>query len=70
MADPEVSANNSEYQKLVRAVSDIQEAVEGFGAYKDMERQLADAKELLRESEGACELAGVAVVARWLAGWV
>ena len=24
MADPEVSSNNTEYQKLVRAVSDIQ----------------------------------------------
>lgn len=52
MADPEVSGNNTEYQKLVRALTDIQEAVDAFGEYKDLERQLADAKELLRESEG------------------
>lgn len=52
MADPEVSGNNTGYQKLVRAVSDIQDAVDGYTAYKDLERQLADAKELLKESEG------------------
>lgn len=51
MADPEVSGNNTEYQKLVRALTDIQDAVDAFGEYKDLERQLADAKELLRESE-------------------
>lgn len=53
MADPEVSSNNTEYQKLVRAVTDIQDAVDGYAAYKDLEKQLAAAKELLRESEGA-----------------
>ncbi len=59
MADPEVSSNNTEYQKLVRALTDIQEAVDAFGEYKDLERQLVDAKELLRESEGEAR-------ARWL----
>ena len=29
MADPEVSSNNTEYQKLVRAVSDIQASLVG-----------------------------------------
>lgn len=110
MADPEVSSNNTEYQKLVRAVSDIQvrvrparlfvrctarstrkraahvhdmqqpsvvlhptpfsqEAVDAYAAYKDVERQLADAKELLRESDGAlrcsvqsCMLPAVATI--------
>ena len=52
MADPEVSGNNAEYQKLVRAMSEIQDAVEAYAAYKDVERQLADAKEMLKESEG------------------
>lgn len=60
MADPEVSGNNTEYQKLVRAVSDIQDAVDGYTAYKDLERQLADAKELLKESEGDPEMAELA----------
>lgn len=53
MADPEVSGNNTEYQKLVRMVSDMQDAVDGFARYKDLERQLAEAKELLKDSEGA-----------------
>ncbi|KAL4446357.1 hypothetical protein ABPG77_003164 [Micractinium sp. CCAP 211/92] len=60
MADPEVSSNNTEYQKLVRALTDIQEAVDAFGEYKDLERQLVDAKELLRESEGDLEMAELA----------
>lgn len=57
MADPDVSSNNTEYQKLVRAVTEIQDAVDGYSAYKDLEKQLAAAKELLRESEGG-RLAG------------
>lgn len=32
MADPEVSSNNTEYQKLVRAVSDIQVGAECWDA--------------------------------------
>ncbi|PSC70498.1 Peptide chain release factor 1 [Micractinium conductrix] len=60
MADPEVSSNNTEYQKLVRAVSDMQVAVDAFAAYQDLERQLADAKEMLRESEGDAEMAELA----------
>lgn len=28
--------------------------MDAYAAYKDIERQLADAKELLRESDGAC----------------
>lgn len=60
MADPEVSSNNTEYQKLVRAVSDIQDAVDAYAAYKELERQLADAKELLRESDGDPEMAELA----------
>jgi peptide chain release factor 1 len=52
MADPAVSGNNTEYQKLVRAVTDIQDAVDGYTEYKELQRRLADAKELLKESEG------------------
>jgi peptide chain release factor 1 len=60
MADPDVSSNPTEYQRLVRAVSDIQDAVEAYGAYKDLEKQLAAAKELLRESDGDPEMAELA----------
>jgi len=53
MADPEISGNNVEYKKLVRAVSDMSDAVDGYTAYKGLERQLAEAKDLLRECDGA-----------------
>jgi len=52
MADPSVSSNQGEYQKLVRAVADIQEAVETYQRYRDVERQLVDAKALMKECEG------------------
>lgn len=60
MADPEISGNPAEYQRLVRAVSDIQDAVEAFVAYKDTQRQLEGAKEMLRECEGDPEMAELA----------
>ncbi|KAI3436138.1 hypothetical protein D9Q98_002195 [Chlorella vulgaris] len=60
MADPEISGNNVEYQKLVRAVSDMSDAVDGYTAYKGLERQLAEAKDLLRECDGDPEMAEMA----------
>lgn len=60
MADPEVSGNNTEYQKLVRSVTDIQDAVEQYQAYKELERQLSDAKDMLKESEGDPEMVELA----------
>lgn len=60
MADPDVSGNPTEYQRLVRAVTDIQDAVQAYGEYKDTVRQLAEAKELLKESEGDAEMAELA----------
>ena len=56
MADPDISGNPTEYQRLVRAVSDIQNAVEAYIAYKDTEKQLTDAKDMVRESEGDVEM--------------
>jgi peptide chain release factor 1 len=53
MADPSVSSNQSEYQKLVRICSDIQAQVEAYQQYKDTERQLEDAKAMIKECESA-----------------
>lgn len=60
MADPDVSGNPTEYQRLVRAVSDIQDTVEAYREYKDTQRRLGDAKEMLRESEGDPEMVELA----------
>lgn len=56
MADPEISGNPTEYQRIVRSVSDIQDAVEAYREYKENLRQLGDAKEMLKESEGDPEM--------------
>mmetsp|Transcript_1944 Transcript_1944/g.3996 ORF Transcript_1944/g.3996 Transcript_1944/m.3996 type:complete len:415 (-) Transcript_1944:364-1608(-) len=56
MADPNVSSNQTEYQKLVRAVSDIQDAVEAYQRYKELDRQLIDAKQMMKECEGDAEM--------------
>lgn len=60
MADPEISGNPTEYQRLVRSVADMQETVEAYGEYKEIEKQLKAAKDLLRESEGDPEMAELA----------
>jgi len=56
MADPEVSGNPTEYQRLVRSLSDIQGAVEAFREYKENQRRLKEAKEMLKECEGDIEM--------------
>ena len=60
MADPEVSGNPTEYQRIVRSVTDIQDAVEAFRVYKDTQRRLSDAREMLRECEGDPEMVELA----------
>lgn len=57
MADPEISGNPTEYQRLVRSLADIQDAVEAYREFKDNERRFAEAKELLKESDGDPEMA-------------
>ena len=48
MADPDVSGNQTQYQKLVKACSDIQDQVEAYQQYKETERQLEDAKAMIK----------------------
>lgn len=52
MADPDLAANNTEFQKVAKAAAEIEEATLAFHKYNDTVRQLAEAKELLRESDG------------------
>jgi peptide chain release factor 1 len=56
MADPEVSGNPTEYQRLVRALTDIQDAVEAFREYKETQRRLKEAKDMMKECEGDIEM--------------
>jgi peptide chain release factor 1 len=56
MADPEVSGNPTEYQRLVRSLTDIQDAVEAFREYKETQRRLKEAKDMMKECEGDIEM--------------
>lgn len=58
MADPTISANNTEFQKVAKAAAEIEEAALAFQQYNDTVRQLGEAKELLRESDGGLGKAG------------
>lgn len=60
MADPDLAANNTEFQKVAKAAAEIEEATLAFHKYNDTVRQLAEAKELLRESDGDPEMAELA----------
>lgn len=56
MADPEVVANVREYQELVQERASLEEVVQTFDRYHDVQDQLAEAKELLH-GEGDQEMA-------------
>ncbi|KAG2434184.1 hypothetical protein HXX76_007910 [Chlamydomonas incerta] len=49
MADPEVAANASEFQKVAKAASDLETTVNTYRAYTDTEQQLTDAVKYLKE---------------------
>ncbi|EFJ46039.1 hypothetical protein VOLCADRAFT_105686 [Volvox carteri f. nagariensis] len=48
MADPEVAANSTEFQKVAKAAADLEETVNAYRTYKDTEKQLSDASEYLK----------------------
>ena len=52
MADPEIAADATEFQKLAKAASSLQATVTAFAAGKEAEAQLAEAKQMLKESAG------------------
>ena len=49
MADPEVAGNSTEFQKVAKAASDLEETVNTFRAYKEAETQLGEAQKYLKE---------------------
>lgn len=56
LADPEVASNNTEYQKIAKTVSELEEVVQVYGAFKSCEQELADAREMARDSGGDREM--------------
>ncbi|XP_057866409.1 peptide chain release factor APG3, chloroplastic isoform X1 [Cryptomeria japonica] len=49
LADPDVSSNPAEYQKLAKSLSEIEEVVTTYQKFKDIEIQLQQSKELAKE---------------------
>ncbi len=52
MADPDISSEPGKFQEVAKAASELQQAADGYTAYTDLERQLREAKAMLKESQG------------------
>ena len=52
MASPEVSSNPTEFQKVARAAADLEQAVQAYRDYSQLQQELNEAKELAAESAG------------------
>ena len=59
MADPAVSGNPTEFQKVAMAAAELQERVDSYDTYCRLEQELADAKEMLKDSDGASYSDGI-----------
>ncbi|CAM8925070.1 unnamed protein product [Rhodiola kirilowii] len=57
LADPDVTSNPSEYQKLAQSMSELDEVVSIFRTFKECEKQLQEAKELAKEDVGDGDMA-------------
>ena len=53
MADPEVAASTTEFQRVAKAAADIEPTVAAFKAYNEAQLLVQEAREMLRESGGA-----------------
>jgi len=51
LADPQVLANNEAYQKVAKEHSDLSRLVDAFNEYTELERQLEDNRELMRDED-------------------
>lgn len=52
LADPEVAGDPSEYQRVAKGAAELQETVEAFAEFTEVEQNLAEAKTVLKESAG------------------
>ncbi|EFJ24196.1 hypothetical protein SELMODRAFT_174481 [Selaginella moellendorffii] len=60
LADPDVANDPSEFQKLAKAIADMEEVVTSYQKYKESQRELDDLQEMIKSS-GDKELAEMAV---------
>ncbi len=53
MADPEKIADSSEFQRIAKSAADLEQTVSAYREYMDAQEQLKEAKQMLRECDGA-----------------
>lgn len=56
MADPDISSEPGKFQEVAKAAAELQQAADKYAAYRDLENQLAEAKAMLKESQGDAEM--------------
>ncbi|KAK9810519.1 hypothetical protein WJX72_012069 [[Myrmecia] bisecta] len=52
MADPDISANPNEFQRVAKAAADLEPTVTAYNAYLDTVEQLQEARDMMKESDG------------------
>lgn len=57
MGDPDVAADATEFQRVAKAASDLEQTANSFSRYKDVERQLEEAQAYLKEVQNDHEMA-------------
>lgn len=55
MASPEVSSNPTEFQKIARAAADLEQTVDAYRQYTQLQQELVEAKEMASECAGAVQ---------------
>ncbi|KAK9842018.1 hypothetical protein WJX81_004389 [Elliptochloris bilobata] len=60
MADPEVAASTTDFQRVAKAAADIEPTVAAFRAYNEAQLAVQEAREMLRESGDDPEMAELA----------
>jgi peptide chain release factor 1 len=60
LSDPGVAANHQQYQKYSRERSDIEDVVNHYRAYRDLEKQLSEATEITNDKQSDPELRAMA----------
>lgn len=56
LADPDIATDPSEFQKLAKARSSLEEVVNAYGEWKNTQEELIGAKEILKEAGGDLEM--------------
>ncbi|MDJ0515363.1 MAG: peptide chain release factor 1 [Trichodesmium sp. MO_231.B1] len=56
LADPDIAKDPSEFQKIAKSRSSLEEVVNTYQEWKNAQEELADAKEILKEAAGDLEM--------------